>query len=209
MERIIEPELLDHIDPQSSEARRSRFDLRLINFLMGGERWILDEIGQHPEIRRVLELGAGEGWLAQRIAHRYPQLEVLALDQVPAPPDLGSGVEWIQGDVMEQSTHCGAETLVVANMFLHHFDEEQLGRIGAAYGGAGVWLCHEPLRTRATLNLARCMLPFVGAVTRHDMLVSIRAGFVECALGEQLAESCQWDEQRSVFGGLRSKAVRR
>ncbi|MCU0753184.1 MAG: hypothetical protein MUC40_09220 [Akkermansiaceae bacterium] len=47
--RIVEPEILDHLPHDDPAARRSRLDLRRINFLMGNERWILRVLGRLPD----------------------------------------------------------------------------------------------------------------------------------------------------------------
>ena len=59
------------------------------------------------------------------------------------------------------------------------------------------------------LIMSRCLFPFVNNVTRHDMTVSIRAGFrhdelaVHCQLGGELT----WSEQRGLFGAIRVRGV--
>ena len=42
--RLLVPEILDGLPPEDPEARRSRRDLRRINFLMGNERWIARQV---------------------------------------------------------------------------------------------------------------------------------------------------------------------
>ena len=44
---------------------------------------------------------------------------------------------------------------------------------------------------------------------KHDMMVSIRAGFQVGELGWSIAQNTDWQEKRSWEGGLRSKVVRR
>ena len=64
----------------------------------------------------------------------------------------------------------------------------------------------EPLRTAGALRLGTTMLPFVNRVTRHDMPVSIRAGFVPGELPELLElRPGKWHvrEQTTWRGGIR------
>jgi hypothetical protein len=63
MERVVEPEILDGLPANDPEARRSRRDLRLLNVLMGNERWLARQVAAHPEAaaRGVVEAGAGTG----------------------------------------------------------------------------------------------------------------------------------------------------
>ncbi|MFT6572490.1 MAG: 2-polyprenyl-3-methyl-5-hydroxy-6-metoxy-1,4-benzoquinol methylase, partial [Akkermansiaceae bacterium] len=64
MKREVKPELLDSLPGDDPEALRSRRDLRLINFLMGNERWIMRQ-----EIEGgMIELGAGSGYLTKQLA---------------------------------------------------------------------------------------------------------------------------------------------
>ena len=68
-----------------------------------------------------------------------------------------------------------------------------------------------PFRTAQTIMDARFMLPFVGRATKHDMVVSIRAGFVPGELPELLElAGPEWRvrEETSWRGGLRVLASR-
>ena len=51
MLRQVLPELLDHLQADDPEAIRSRRDLRVINFLMGNERWILSSLLKNEDSR--------------------------------------------------------------------------------------------------------------------------------------------------------------
>ena len=68
MERVLEPELLDQLDPADPDAVRSRRDLLWINWLMATERWMLSQLNVVPDpVDTVVELGAGEGFLLTKI----------------------------------------------------------------------------------------------------------------------------------------------
>ena len=58
---------------------------------------------------------------------------------------------------------------------------------------------------------ARLMLPFVGPATKHDMIVSIRAGFLPGELPNVLGlDAADWRvrEETNWRGGLRMLAYR-
>ena len=207
IEREVRPELLDEMDPADPEALRSRRDLRMVNFLMGNERWIAAQVRRYPAAARggIVELGAGDGYLARRLAESGP---VTGVDLVPRPADLPGSVRWLRQDALRTDLAGG---ILVANLFLHHFEGEGLREIGRSAGGFEVLVFVEPWRTPASLALGRAMLPFVNRVTRHDMLASIRAGFLPGELGVALGlspddwslrETCSWR------GGLRVLACR-
>ena len=100
-DRIVIPEILDHLPPDDPEARRSRRDLRRINIFMGNERWVLATARRFPEAAAegITELGAGDGDLTRGLARLHPETTVTALDLAPPPPALPSNVVWNQGDL--------------------------------------------------------------------------------------------------------------
>jgi hypothetical protein len=180
--RIVEEEWLDRLPPDDPAARRARADLRRINRVMGNERWILRELArfQGPASRGIAELGAGDGNLACRIATAFPTSRVLAYDFAPRPvmagfPRPGGEVEWHSGDALAHPPP--AAGILVANLFLHHFEGEDLLRLGRWCADFEVLLFNEPDRARLPLLLAALAWPWIHPVTRNDMPVSIRAGF--------------------------------
>lgn len=207
MQRIVEPEILDTLSPEDPEAKRSRADLRFINRMMGGEAWILRELKKLAGVECVVELGAGEGCLASSIKAGLPDVRVVAVDLIGAPELLDDGVEWVQGNVLSEVYTVGPNTVVVANLFLHHLDNEELVSLGQRVRGAKAVLFAEPYRSGFALFWARLIYPFVGRVTRYDMLVSIRAGFRDGELEELLSAGFEWSDSVGVFGGIRSKGV--
>ncbi len=176
--RVVIPELLDHLPPDDPEAVRSRRDLRRINTLMGNERWICDAIGALADGKRksILEIGAGEGLLANRLAGLFPESETGACDLVAAPQGLDPRIQWYEGDVFALPPSV-ARGLLVANLFLHHFEADLLAKLGRWCGNFEALVFNEPDRARIPHLLGGVMHPFINSVTRHDMHVSIRAGF--------------------------------
>ncbi|MEO1857321.1 MAG: hypothetical protein ABGY95_08180 [Rubritalea sp.] len=206
MMRIVEPEILDSLSPEDPEAKRSRADLRFINTMMGGEAWILRELKKLEGVECVVELGAGEGLLSCAIKLAFPAVRVLAVDQVRSTERVNGGVEWIEANVLSEEYSVGPNTVVVANLFLHHLDKEALLTLGTRFLGAKALLFAEPSRSAFALFWARLIYLFVGRVTRYDMVVSIRAGFREGELPELLSNGFEWSETVGFFGGIRSKA---
>lgn len=73
-DRVVQPELLDHLDPTDRHAIRSRADLRRLHRIMGTRGILLQALRRvphppHPP-RRILELGAGDGTLMLRLARK-------------------------------------------------------------------------------------------------------------------------------------------
>jgi hypothetical protein len=206
--RHVEPEWLDSLDPDDPRAVRSRRDLRLINFLMGNEGWILRQVGARTETARqgIVELGSGEGHLLRRLARSGP---ATGCDLAPRPPDLPREIDWREGDLFTLAEPLTGGILV-ASLVLHHFSAEDLLRIGRIADRFETLLFVEPHRSRSALALARMLSPFVGEVTQHDMPASIHAGFAAGELGHALGLSPDWSvtECRHWCGSLRFVARR-
>jgi len=195
--RRVVAELLDELPPDDPRALRSRRDLRVVNRIMGHAGVLmhaLDAVATRSPLRLV-ELGAGDGTLLLRLARRrarhWPKAVVTVLDAQPTvtPATLaalravGWTVEVIAADVFEWLEHPPAdrEAVVLANLFVHHFEGERLARLLAGIAAqAGAFICCEPRRARLAL-LGSHLLWAIGCndVTRHDAVVSVHAGFRE------------------------------
>jgi len=175
--RLVEPEILDHLSHDDPAARRSRRDLRRINFLMGNERWVLRSLRQFPAeaSKGICEIGAGDGFLTEQILRCFPHSNITACDLAPRPAALDPAIDWRSGDIFEAPPPTGG--VLVANLFLHHFEGESLRRLGTHCDGFEVLIFNEPDRSRVASSLGTLLHPFINQVTRHDMQVSIRAGF--------------------------------
>ncbi len=209
IERVVIPELLDHLPTDDPEALRSRRDLRRINLFMGNERWICRQVRRFPEAanRGIVEIGAGDGGLCERLARQFPKSPVAAYDLAPAPQFPESRVDWHQGDLFETPAPT-AGGVVVANLFIHHFEGEALAALGRWMKHFEVIILNEPDRCRLPHLLGGIMHPFMNRVTRHDMHVSIDAGFQQGELANflglhhdvwQLRETSTWRGARRVI----------
>jgi len=193
--RTVEPEWLDALPAHNPRALRSRRDLRLVNGIMGHAALLaraLDALVTTSPLHLV-ELGAGDGTvllrLAKRRTRRWPKVAVTLLDMQPTvtPATLaalravGWTVEVVAADALEwleQSPH-SRDAVVLANLFVHHFEGERLARLLAGIAAqARAFVCCEPRRARLALLGSR-LLWAIGCndVTRHDAVVSVHAGF--------------------------------
>jgi len=210
MDRVVIPELLDSLPADDPSAVRSRRDLSRINAMMGNLRWLRRSIataGLGPDAH-VVEVGAGDGALANALAG--DGFKVTAIDLSPPPADLQKDVTWIRGDLFEELPRLSGDVLV-GNLFWHHFGDELLADLGAEVGKFRVVLAAEPMRARFPQVLGVLLVPFINKVTRHDMFVSIRAGFKPGelpALWQLNSGQWQLEEATGVLGACRLAAHR-
>ncbi len=222
MHRIVEPELLDALPPEDPQAIGSRADLRRLNFLMGHADLLTRSIRRPNEgdsclsrPLQLVELGAGDGSLLLQVARRWSGLgvraEVTLLDRHnlvssetrQAFAALHWSVESVASDVfawLESPPRVAG--VMLANLFLHHFPEERLAallRLAAA--GTNVFLACEPRRSPLALKAARCLgLVGCNAVTRHDAVVSVRAGFAGRELSALWPKTEEWELREHSVG---------
>ena len=193
MQRQVEPEILDRIDPSDPRARRSRSDLRRVNGLMGHRQLMARALSGSIDGARVVELGSGDGTLLLGVARRLAaprapvrallidRAQLLSAESHAAFVENGWHVDAVAADVHEwlRTAPRQMADVMIANLFLHHFPDAQLRELlHEASRRTRRFLALEPRRSPvATLGAAA--LRFVGCndVTRHDARVSVRAGF--------------------------------
>ena len=194
--RNVEPELADPIPGDDPRARRFRRDLSRLNAFTMTDRIMARTLLKHwgsVAPREIVDLGAGDGTfmlrVAQRLAPRWRDVTVKLVDQqdlVGAHVRNGFGalhwnIQTVAADVFEflQKTQSNVD-IVTANGFLHHFTAERLTRLfGLAADRAKLIVAGEPRRTHFAREVSRfAWLLGCGEVIRHDVLASIRAGFV-------------------------------
>ena len=204
--RVVIPELLDHLPADDPEALRSRRDLRRINFLMGNERWVCRTMRRFSSEakRRIVEIGAGDGMLCNQLARMFPHAQLAAYDLAPRPANLDPRIIWHRGDLFKTTPPEGGGVLV-ANLFLHHFEGEALKALGRWMENFDALVFNEPDRSRTPHLLGKLMHPWINHVTRHDMHVSIDAGFAAGELGKLLdLDPGQWRiRETSTWRGAR------
>lgn len=203
--RVLQEEILDSLPPDDPGALRSRRDLVLLNALMGNAAWLRNRM-DFVRTEKIAEIGAGEGIICRKMARWMPDCEVIGLDRVPRPPDLPANIGWRQGDLFDELPKCEAG-IVVGIMILHHFSEEELGHLGNILQNVrGVYFC-EPWRSSLARFWGKCLHPFVGRVTQHDMPVSINAGFRPGEMARLLGlEKWRLEETVDFRGTIRLRA---
>ena len=101
---------------------------------------------------------------------------------------------------------------MLCSLTLHHFSNEQLRQLGHRLKNARLLLISEPARRRRHLWQGKCLhLLGLNRVTRHDMPVSIRAGFLQDELPAALglaADRWKWAVSHTFFGAYRLIATR-
>jgi hypothetical protein len=216
MNRIVQPELLDALPPDDSRALRSRRDLRRVNSWMRNHSIMADALknnlnGQAP--KQITELGAGDGdfllAVAKKLSSHWPNVNATLLDRqkiVRAETlatfiNSGWHAEAVVADVFNWPQ--APTQIVVANLFLHHFENERLAELLRTISGrTELFIAVEPHRFRHAFPCGQ-LLRLIGcnAVTRHDATVSIRAGFSDEELSALWPEKQNWrlTERRAGF----------
>jgi len=210
MNRLLQPELLDELPPADPGARRSRADLRRVNAWMGNVA-ILTQVLLKAELppQRLVEIGAGDGTLllkmARRLSPRWKKVQVLFVDRqklvsqetLKAFNRLDWHAEVLETDLFDWLEAGGPQNgdRILANLFLHHFEEKQLRLMfGLLSKKIDTITACEPRRSVLAGFSAR-LLGLIGCnhITRHDAVVSVRAGFLGNELSRCWPEEQAWD----------------
>ena len=195
--RIVEPELLETLPEDHPDAIRARKDLLLVNRIMGNHRWIIHTLRRHCQPGwRITEIGAGDGALSRRlwqsgICHAG---DLHAFDLARRPSTWPKEAAWTQGDIFHHPLP--ATEVLVANLFLHHFQDDALRVLGGRISPSTLLIiAAEPARWRIHTLLGRllCGIARLHPVTRYDMQVSIRAGFRGGELPSARGLGAEWE----------------
>ena len=214
MNRRVEPELLDELAPEDPRALRSRKDLQRLNAFMGNSKIMAMALSTALECktaRSIVDLGAGDGSLmlevARQLSPAWTGTHVALLDRqinLSAATrkefeTLGWQAEALKADVLDWLKQPAAQKpdAIVANLFLHHFSEAQLTELfRRAAARTQVFIAVEPRRWSWSLAFSPLFwLIGCGPVTRHDALISIRAGFVRRELSLLWPADEKWSLQ--------------
>jgi hypothetical protein len=183
--RVLEPEWLDELPPADNSAQQSRRDLRRLNRVLGHRRSmvrLLRMAGIEGRGRRLIDFGSGDGCFALNVVRSLrAEVELVLVDRQPSLAGTFARVEQVTADVFAFARELTRVpgTFVMANLFLHHFQSEQLRELfRLLVNKVDALAACEPPRSRGAMNAVR-LLPLLGcnAVTRHDAIVSVRAGF--------------------------------
>ena len=208
--RVVEPEWLDALPADDARAVRSRADLRVVNTWMRQAATMARALFHHSggvAPARLIDLGAGDGTFMLRVAHklapRWRNVTAVLLDgqDIVTQRTLSgfSALQWRAEAVVADAfdflaqTRRGNADVLTANLFLHHFDEDRLAKLMQEMARcASLVVACEPRRGPVALWASRMVGAIgCGAVTRHDAVVSVRAGFS----GDELSRlwPCQGD----------------
>ena len=211
MVRVVEPEILDQLPPVHESAAHSRRDLARLNGLMRHASLVRPHIT--VDVIRVVDLGAGDGTLLLRALKSAGShvREVVLVDQQRIVSDdtlrafeilgikpsvaIADVFVWLNGQSV------APHTAIVANLFLHHFQGNNLQRLlELASQASDLFIACEP-RRGLWPRLAASLVGLIGCnhVTRHDAVVSVRAGFRGCELTSLWPDRSTWKiEERSA-----------
>jgi len=208
MNRFVQPELLDVLPPEDPRAVRSRRDLHWINWWMRNHaimaQALRENLSSAPQ--RITELGAGDGNFQLRLAKKlrhWRDVNVRLLDQQNnfSPETLASftALGWLAETVVVDATRwtppADRNAVIVANLFLHHFEDSQLsGLLQKISQNTNLFVAIEPHRFAAPALVGQ-LLWFIGCnrVTRHDAVVSIRAGFCGQEISALWPDKANWE----------------
>ncbi len=215
--RRLEPELLDQLPADDPRAMRSRRDLKRINGFMANARSIAAALragAGERQPRTIVDLGSGDGQamlrVARQLAPRWREVTVILQDRQNivsadtrnAFAALGWRAETVSADVFDFLDRARASSIdaVTANLFLHHFTDEQLARLfGSAAKLVPLFVACEPRRAKFVVELSRLLwLAGCNDVSVHDAVASARAGFAGrelSALWPAMATAGRWHLQ--------------
>lgn len=224
--RIVGAESLDTLAGNDPAAMRSRRDLRRVHRAMGTRaivvRALRDMALRRPDARplRVLELGAGDGSLMLGVARcgwpSWRDVELTLLDRqalidqatIAGYAKAGWSARARVVDVLdwagERVDSDMRPDLVIANLFMHHFESAQLaGLLRVIAARTDRFLACEPSRSWLALAGSH-LVGTIGAnaVTRADAVLSVHAGFCANELSDLWpADGAPW-RLREYSAGL-------
>ncbi len=229
--RIVTPEILDGLPNSHPAAIRSRRDLRRVHRAMGTRRTIVRTLraatisGRDSQNLRILEIGAGDGQLMLTVAgslrELWPKVELTLLDRLDLIEystlaeyaTLGwtanvwviDVLDWVteNQDSPKQRNAVKRWDLIIANLFLHHFEGAQLAALLSALATrTNCFLACEPRRSWLA-KMGSHLIGAIGAnsVTRTDAVLSVRAGFRDSELSTLWpGTSAGWALQEDAAG---------
>ena len=187
--RVVTAETLDGLAESDPAAIRSRRDLQRVHRAMGTRgivgralRSMTMPLGAAAAPLRILELGAGDGTLMLGVAR------ALRRDgqNVELTVRVADVFDWA-ADAAGDSSATGVAVrwdLIVATLFLHHFEGSRLATLLAAIEArSDRFFACAPRRARHALAASH-LVGAIGAnaVTREDAVLSVHAGFRDAEL---------------------------
>lgn len=186
MPRRLQPERMETA-PDLEVAENLR-DLARINRWLGGNSVLFSVLDPYlranPEAT-VLDVGAADGATIRQLRRRYPRATFIAFDAAERFLRMGQGRR-VAGNVFEWPVRRNSVDIVISTLFLHHFTDDQVREILAAW--------EETARTAVVAvdlhrhPLAACFLPATRwiagwhPITVSDGVISVGAAFTPTEL---------------------------
>jgi len=219
MKRVLTPELIDLLPADDPRAARSRRDILRLNRINQSDALmarLLRRVAGRQSPQTITDLGSGDGlfmlYVARRLAGHWRGVSVRIVDTQPAvTPEtlvafrkLDWQVEVVKADISTATdwSRNGERHFYIANLFLHHFNDEQLRELfGRVAEYASSFIAIDPTRGHAQHFVSRCLWMFgCGSVTRHDGPASFRAGFRGQELSALWPTHGTWKLDEGQFG---------
>ncbi len=213
LRRLVRPELLDELPATDPLAIEIRTDLRFINSLLPGASFVAQSLlssfpKDHPP-RVLMEIGAGDGSfmlrVAKRLAPSWRDVTVILLDQSCSVSDetraaffsINWKLEILEANAVEyfRQSKGPSSDAIIANLFLHHFQDEQLKELfGHVARATSLFIACEPRRSKLALRFSQ-YLWVVGCndVTSLDTGSSVWAGFRNFELPALWPTGTDWE----------------
>jgi 2-polyprenyl-3-methyl-5-hydroxy-6-metoxy-1,4-benzoquinol methylase len=173
--RIIEPELLGQASPEDAVANLR--DLRRLNRYFGGRRTLHSVLD--PLLRpgmRILDVGAASGDHAAAFA----QANVVSIDISATHLRTAAG-DRVVADAFALPFAPGSFDIVMANLFLHHFEDAAIVALLAEFGRLArvAVVVNDLERSRLAWSFLPLTAPLLRwhPMTIHDGTVSVAAAF--------------------------------
>jgi hypothetical protein len=172
--------------------------------------------GATRSMRRVVDLGGGDGTLLLQVARKLApgrggvqavlvDRQMLVSDRIrEAFHESGWEIEAATSDVLEWLARAPQHegTVMIANLFLHHFQDAPLRALLEQVSmRAELFVACEPRRDWLTLRASR-LVGWIGcnAVTRHDAPISVRAGFAGREISALWPAGGDWHTEEGPTG---------
>jgi hypothetical protein len=215
--RVVLPELLDQLPAHDPGAVQIRRDLKFINSFLPNAGFMSRSLKDYfaDEIPSVLlDIGGGDGTfmlrVAQRLAPRWRNVTVMLLDQQDLVDSktresfaaLNWKIEAVVADVFDflEQTKASSVPGITANLFLHHFQHEQLARLlGHVARSTPLFVACEPRRAKLSLRLSQ-LAWVVGCndLSCYDAAASALAGFRSNELSALWPNRDEWQLHECV-----------
>ena len=202
MTRVLQPELLDELPSNDPRAVHSRRDLRRINKIMLNARPIIKFL-RAADLKSpitIAEIGAGVGNISARVAAALSADGISGtisfVDRQPLDGAEVAGwrVQAIKADVFAWLEKAAPVDAIIANLFLHHFSDDQLREMFKRCARlCNLFAASEPRRSSVAMWFSR-RVKLVGCndVTRHDAEISVRAGFTGSEVSKLWPDNQSW-----------------